>query len=157
MDQTRRRVLKEEKLTAEEEIVSIFEPHTAIIKRGKVAKPVEFGRKIFLAESALGLITDYQVLKGNPPDERQVADSLQRHREVFGTAPEVYAADRGFYSEANLELCEKAGIRWCPFHIAGVERLPNDKPWKRPRSFERDNVSGQASKAVSRFYFAAAV
>jgi hypothetical protein len=34
-------------------IYSIFEPHTDLIKRGKVRTPVEFGHKVFLAESAL--------------------------------------------------------------------------------------------------------
>ncbi len=38
-----------------------------LIKRGKVRTPVEFGHKVFLAESAEGLITQYEVLKGNPP------------------------------------------------------------------------------------------
>jgi IS5 family transposase len=150
MDQTRRRVLKEEKLTAEEKIVSIFEPHTAIIKRGKVAKPVEFGRKVFLAESARGLITDYQVLKGNPPDERQVADSLQRHREVFGTAPEVYAADRGFYSEANLELCEKAGIPVVSVPYRGGRKTPERQAQEKTKEFRegqrfRAGIEGRIS------------
>jgi hypothetical protein len=42
-----------------EKIYSIFEPHTDLIKRGKVRTPVEFGHKVFLAESARGLITQY--------------------------------------------------------------------------------------------------
>jgi hypothetical protein len=50
-----------------------FEPHTDLIKRGKVRTPVEFGHKVFLAESAKGLITQYEVLKGNPCDEVHVA------------------------------------------------------------------------------------
>jgi transposase, IS5 family len=59
-------VLEGEQVPSDEKIYSIFESHTDLIKRGKARKPVEFGRKIFLAESALGLITDYQVLEGNP-------------------------------------------------------------------------------------------
>src|SRR4029077_20807918 len=42
-------------------IYSIFEPHTDLIKRGRVRTPVEFGHKVFLAESAEGLITQYEV------------------------------------------------------------------------------------------------
>jgi hypothetical protein len=34
-----------------------------------VCTPVEFGHKVFLADSAIGLITQYEVLKGNPVDE----------------------------------------------------------------------------------------
>jgi hypothetical protein len=35
-----------------------------MIKRGKVQTPLEFGHKVFLAESAQGLITQYVVLEG---------------------------------------------------------------------------------------------
>ena len=66
IDQARRRVLEGEQVPNAEKIYSIFEPHTDLIKRGKVRTPLEFGHKVFLAESAHGLITQYQVLKGNP-------------------------------------------------------------------------------------------
>ena len=67
IDQTRRRVSKGEQVPTEEKVYSIFESHTDLIKRGKARKPVEFGHKVFLAESAQGLITDYRVLEGIPP------------------------------------------------------------------------------------------
>ena len=66
IDQARRRVLEGEQVPNAEKIYSIFEPHTDLIKRGKVRTPIEFGHKVFLAESARGLITQYAVLKGNP-------------------------------------------------------------------------------------------
>ena len=55
IDQTRRRVLDGEQVPNDQKIYSIFEPHTDLIKRGKVRTPVEFGHKVFLAESAQGL------------------------------------------------------------------------------------------------------
>ena len=66
IDQSRRRVLKGEQVPPDQKIYSIFETHTDLIKRGKVQKPIEFGHKIFLAESARGLITQYDILQGNP-------------------------------------------------------------------------------------------
>lgn len=102
MDQTRRRVLQGEQVPPEEKVYSIFEPHTDLIKRGKVQKPIEFGHKVVLAESAQGLITDYQVLDGNPSDTHQVPSSLERHQQTFQHSPELYAADRGFW---RLALC----------------------------------------------------
>jgi IS5 family transposase len=56
-DQSRRRVLNGEQVPTVEKLYSIFEPHTDLIKRGKVQSPIEFGHKVFLAESARGLIT----------------------------------------------------------------------------------------------------
>src|SRR2546425_9976185 len=94
IDQARRRVLEGEQVPNEEKIFSIFEVHTALIKRGKVQTPVEFGHKVFLAESAQGLITQYEILKGNPPDEQHVEASLERHKEKLGHAPKLYSADR---------------------------------------------------------------
>src|SRR5216683_965435 len=58
--QSRRRVLNGEQVPTAEKIYSIFEPHTDLIKRGKVQTPIEFGHKVFLAESARGLITQYE-------------------------------------------------------------------------------------------------
>lgn len=79
-------MLQEEQLPAAEKINSIFETHTDLIKRGKVQTPMEFGDKVFLAESTQGLITHYKVLKRNPGDDQQVEPSWERHKEVFGHA-----------------------------------------------------------------------
>ena len=79
ISQARRRVLDGEQVPTSEKIYSIFEPHTDLIKRGKVRAPVEFGHKVFLAESAKGLVTQYEVLRGNPADEVHVAPSFKRH------------------------------------------------------------------------------
>src|SRR6266567_6467865 len=110
IDQARRRVLAGEQVPNAEKIYSIFEPHTDLIKRGKVRTPLEFGHKVFLAESAHGLITDYQVLTGNPSDQDHVEASLERHKETFGCAPDLYAADRGFHSPENQDHCQTAGV-----------------------------------------------
>ena len=108
--QARRRVLEGETVPTTEKLFSIFEPHTDLIKRNKARNPVEFGHKIFLAESAIGLITDYRILEGNPTDDHRVAPSLERHQELFGTVPALYAADRGFYSPTTLAGCQTAGV-----------------------------------------------
>src|SRR5207245_1969208 len=102
IDQSRRRVLQGEQVPTEEKIYSIFETHTDLIKRGKIQKPIEFGHKIFLAESAHGLITQYRVLEGNPADHVHVKPSLQRHQETFELPPAWYRSYRGFFSLANI-------------------------------------------------------
>jgi IS5 family transposase len=43
IDQTVRRVFREDSVPAEDKLVSLFEPHTDIIKRGKANRPTEFG------------------------------------------------------------------------------------------------------------------
>jgi IS5 family transposase len=110
IDQAHRRVLGGEQVPASEKLYSIFEPHTDLIKRGKINKPIEFGHKVFLAESAHGLVTQYRVLDGNPSDEDHVESSLKAHRKIFGSVPEVFATDRGFDNTDNQKICRKARI-----------------------------------------------
>jgi transposase, IS5 family len=57
---------------------------------------------VLLAESARGLVTQYDVLDGNPVDEPHVVISLVRHRQTFGDVPKLYGSDRGFFSERNV-------------------------------------------------------
>lgn len=137
IDQTRRRVLQGEQVSAEQKVYSIFEPHTDLIKRGKANKPVEFGHKVFLAESARGLITQYRVLDGNPIDENHVEPSLQRHKKTFGHTPELYGADRGFHSEKNVRACEQAGVLVVSIPQCGGKKTPERAAHERSPEFRQ--------------------
>jgi IS5 family transposase len=137
IDQTRRRVIDQEQVPAAEKVYSIFECHTDLIKRGKVRKPVEFGHKVFLAESAQGLITDYQVLDGNPADTSQVQASLERHQQIFHGAPDLYAGDRGFYSAENLDECQKAGVSQVSIPQRGGQKTAEREALERSPAFKK--------------------
>jgi transposase, IS5 family len=137
IDQTRRRVLQGETVPAEEKLYSIFESHTDLIKRGKALKPVEFGHKVLLAESSHGLITDYQVLDGNPVDTDQVEISLDRHQQIFGHAPDRYAADRGFHSSENVEKCKTAGVSQVSIPQRGGQKSEEQAELERSRDFKK--------------------
>jgi IS5 family transposase len=108
--QTTRRVLQGEQVPASEKLVSIFEPETAIICKGKLAKPTEYGRMIWLGEVDGGIISRYEVLDGNPADSEQVQPSLAHHQQQFGRAPRLLAADRGCWSAENQAAAEAAGV-----------------------------------------------
>jgi IS5 family transposase len=137
IDQARRRVLDGEQVPTSEKIYSIFEPHTDLIKRGKVRTPVEFGHKVFLAESARGLITQYEVLKGNPVDEVHVAPSLKRHRRVFRRAPQLHGADRGFFSDRNIAVCVRGGVATVSIPQRGGSKPPQRQTYERSTEFKR--------------------
>jgi IS5 family transposase len=137
VDQARRRVLQGETVPVEEKLYSIFEPHTDLIKRGKTLKPVEFGHKVFLAESAQGLITDYRVLKGNPVDSDHVQASLDQHQKTFQKAPENYAGDRGFYSDENVQNCKNAGVSLVCLPQRGGQRTAEQEELERSSAFKK--------------------
>ena len=85
--QTRRRVLAGESVPADEKLVSISEPETAIIRKGKLGHAVEFGRVVWLAEVEGGIVSQYMVLPGNPFDAGQLVPTLEQHRQQFGKVP----------------------------------------------------------------------
>lgn len=97
VDQAQRRVLGGESVPNSEKILSIFEPHTELLKRGKAAKPVEFGHMVLLHQVENKFISDYDVFERRPSDESLVDDILERHKQLFGHLPEGFAADKGFY------------------------------------------------------------
>ncbi len=137
--QTRRRVLDGETVPAGEKLYSIFEPHTDLIMRGKAQKPVEFGHKLFLAETKRkrGLIIDYQGLDGNPTDEGHVPPWLKRHLERFHTAPDLVAGDRGFYSPANVEVLRADGMERECLPQRGGQKTPERAAHEKSRRFKR--------------------
>jgi IS5 family transposase len=135
--QTRRRVLEGEQVAATEKLYSIFEPHTDLIMRGKAQKPVEFGHKLFLAQTRRGLILDYQVLEGNPTDEGHLQPWLKRHLERFESAPDLVAGDRGFYSPANVAALRAGGVGLECLPQRGGQKTPERAAHEKSRRFKR--------------------
>ena len=109
--QTVRRIFAGEQVPAQEKIVSIFEPHTAIIRRNKAHKPTEYGHKVWLDEVEGGIVTRWQVLEGNPSDKEQWEPSLEHHTQQFGRPPNQASADRGVYSSANEAIAQQKGVQ----------------------------------------------
>lgn len=112
LEQTTRRVWQGQTVPASHKIVSLFEPHTAIIQRGK-APPheTEFGRKLWYSEVEGGIISEYRILVGNPPDNEQWCPSLRHHLKLFGHPPKLATADRGVFSETNEECARALGVK----------------------------------------------
>jgi IS5 family transposase len=111
IDQCERRVVKGEKVPASEKIVSIFEEHTDIIKRGKSQCPTEFGHKIFVSSGKSGLITQYRVFRGNPSDSDMLSDTLALHEKQYGRAPDHLCGDRRFFSSNNETEAYGSGVK----------------------------------------------
>jgi IS5 family transposase len=111
VSQTVRRVFLGEKVPASEKIVSLFEPHTAIIRRNKARKPTEYGHKVWLDEVDGGIATRWQVLDGNPNDDQQWLPSLEHHLECFGRPPNQMSGDRGVHSSQNEQIAQQRGVQ----------------------------------------------
>lgn len=110
IDQCERRILKKEDVPADEKILSIFEQHTDIIRRGKSQSPTEFGHKVFFATGKSGLVTQYEVLRGNPGDNELLPGFLRKHQQQYLKAPYNLSGDRRFFSDDNEAMAARAGI-----------------------------------------------
>lgn len=107
--QARQRVLHGN-TRAEGKLVSVFEPDTEVIRKGKAKKPNEFGKLIKIQEVENQLITHYQVLEKRPADSTLLIPAVEQHIQQFGCAPRAVAADPGFFSAANEAAAEEMGV-----------------------------------------------
>jgi transposase, IS5 family len=108
--QTKNRVLGGDR-HGEDKVLSLFEPHTEVIRKGKAHKPNEFGRLVRIDEVENGIVSGYQVLVGNPADSTSWMPALQQHQACFGSAPEMATGDRGFFSAKNEREAESLGVK----------------------------------------------
>ena len=109
IDQTHRRVILGEQVPAQDKVLSIFEPHTDIIFKG--GRDPEFGHKLCLATGASGLVTDLDILEGNPADSTLAVKMVERQRDIYGRVPRQVAFDGGFASKQNLTDIKAAGVQ----------------------------------------------
>jgi IS5 family transposase len=134
--QTQRRVLDGETVPAADKLVSLFEPHTAVIRRGKLPMPTEFGAKIMLDEVDGGLVSRYAILDGNPPDAPQLQLSLDHHQVQYGHPPHTAAADRAFSSTANEDYATQAGVSCLAIPHSG-KCSAQRRAWEQRPAFRR--------------------
>jgi IS5 family transposase len=108
--QTRARVLRGD-THYPEKVLSIFEPHTEAIRKGKATKPTEFGKLVKIQEAEAQFITDYAVCATRVPDQTLWEPSLVRHAQLFGRPPRLAVADAAFASRANEQAASEHGVR----------------------------------------------
>jgi IS5 family transposase len=119
-----------------DKVLSIFEPHTEAIRKGKIAKPTEFGKLVTIQESERQIVTAYAVHATRPADMTLWTPALDRHIEIFRRAPNVAAADRGFASAKNEEAALARGVRRVVLPRPG-RKTPARHAHERQRWFRR--------------------
>ena len=95
-----------------DKLVSLFEPHTEIIRKGKAGKPNEFGKLVEIQEAENQIITHYEVYEERPSDRHLLIPAVEMHRRKLGRIPGWVAADAGFYSRANEEAAQELGVKY---------------------------------------------
>ena len=131
--QTKQRVFKGI-TNAADKIVSVFEPETRILRRGKAHKPTEFGQVVKVQEAEGGIVTDIAVVTEGDP--LLLVPAVRHHRNVFGRPPHVVATDRGFFSNDNVRDVEALGVACAAIPKPGY-RSPAWLERERRRPFRR--------------------
>jgi IS5 family transposase len=112
-----------------DKVLSIFEPHTE-------TTPNEFGKLVTIQESEHQIITAYEVHPRRPADVTLWTPALDRHQAIFGRAPDLAAADRGFSSARNERVAIEHGVRRVVLPRQG-QKSPARRAYERQRWFRR--------------------
>jgi transposase, IS5 family len=96
---------------SQEKIVSVFEAHTEIIRKGKASKPTEFGNLVKIQEAENQIVTHFEVFAQRPPDSTLLLPSVQVHQQRLGRTPEWVAGDAAFYSCQAEKALRGLGVR----------------------------------------------
>ena len=152
VDQTQRRVFNDEKVPVSEKLVSLFEPHTDIIVKGK--RDVQYGHKVNLATQQDGFVTYLNIEDGNPADATLYMPVLRRCHNDYHRQPIAVAADGGYASQSNVTQARKSGVKQAVFskrvglsyHQMGVKK----KTFKALSHF-RAGIEGNISELKRAF------
>ena len=110
MHQTRARIFHGDTHVGDK-VLSVFEPSTEVIRKGKAGKPNEFGKMIKLQEAENQIIVDYEVYARRPNDCDLLIPAIAAHQAKLGRVPRLVATDAGFYSARNEVAAKAMGVK----------------------------------------------
>jgi transposase, IS5 family len=110
MKQTRARIFRSN-TRSEGKLLSLFEPSTEVIRKGKAGKPNEFGKMVKLQEAENQIVIDYEVYARRPNDSEILVAAIDTHRALLGRSPHLVAADAAFYSNRNEAAAKAKGVK----------------------------------------------
>jgi transposase, IS5 family len=153
MKQTRARIFRGETRT-EGKIFSLFEPSTEIIRKGKAAKPNEFGKMIKLQEAENQIVIDYEVYDQRPSDSDLLIPAIEAHQAALGRTPHLVAADAAFYSAKNETAAKAMGVKRVSVPNRSTKspqrKREQKKRWFRDAQAWRTGCEGRISVAKRR-------
>ena len=148
MQQTRARVLGGD-THVDGKPVSIFEPSTEIIRKGKASKPTEFGKMVKIQEAENQMIISYEVYEKRPSDSALLVPAIETHQEQLGRVPNLIAADAAFYSAANGKAAQEKGVKRVCIPNRNTKstdrKKEQKKPWFRKGQKWRTGCEGRIS------------
>jgi hypothetical protein len=99
IDQIRRRAIQGETIPHDEKVLSLFQPHTEWISKGKAGVPVELGLRVCIIEDSHGFILHSQVMQKTTDDK--VAVPMVKATQAKFPSFNACSFDKGCHSPAN--------------------------------------------------------
>ena len=153
MKQTRARILRGD-TRSDGKLLSLFEPSTEIIRKGKAGKPTEFGKMVKLQEAENQIVTDYEVYDQRPHDSDLLIAAIETHHAMLGAHPRLVAADAAFYSARNEAAAKAKGVKRVCIPNRSTKsperRREQKKRWFRDGQKWRTGCEGRISVAKRR-------
>jgi hypothetical protein len=132
--QAHERIIGERKVANDEKILSLYEPQTRVIVRGKAGAEVEFGNTALIGENRQGIILDYELFEETAPADSQLLfGSLLRVWEATGRHVGAAVTDRGFASAGNSRALREGGTYdgLCPRKPAELRQRMKEEKFAR--------------------------
>jgi transposase, IS5 family len=136
IQQAQMRVLEGQPVSSTAKVLSLFEPHTRVVKRGKAGAPVEFGRQVMLDEVEGGIVTRFHVLADEESECHQAFPAIQRHRALFGRPPWLVTGDRRLHTKGVEQTAQSLGVTHVVIPRTGP-RTAAQQARERERSWRR--------------------
>ena len=134
--QARRRVLEDQPVPAQEKLVSLFEPHTRVLRRHKTGTPVECGRHVVLDEVDGGIVTRFRLFGPGEVERHELGPAVVHHQGVFGRPPHLLTADRGFSVAGQEATLQAVGVRHVVVPTSG-RPTTQQRAQERTRAWKR--------------------
>jgi IS5 family transposase len=116
-------------------IVSLHDPEARPIRKGRIGKPVEFGYKAQVVDNVEGIVVDYRVVMGNPPDAPMLVPAIRRIAERFGRVHQVAIPRKGRPSAARQKAQRSARfvklVKWRTGSEGRISALKRQGGWGR--------------------------
>jgi len=112
IDQAHERIIGERRVAPADKLLSLYEPETKVIVRGKSGAEVEFGNKLMLGENREGLITFWALYDEVRNDDKFLEDALRQTGVNTGMPVRLMCGDRGFgNTDTQRALAEEEPAR----------------------------------------------
>jgi transposase, IS5 family len=90
--------------------VSLSDDDARPIRKGSLATPTQFGYTGQVTDNRQGIIVDYEIQAGMPPDAPRLAPAVERAITAIGVVPQAVTADRGYGQSSVDDELKRLGV-----------------------------------------------